>query len=104
MDFLKRVLAIREHVVARRIAGEELLIPVQGKLADLQRIFALDPVAAHIWGKLDGRTDMAAILESVVEAFDVTEDRARQDVERFIGQLEAAGLVSDVSGGARKTG
>lgn len=35
-------------VVNRQILGDTLLVPVRGKLADLQRIFALNPVARHI--------------------------------------------------------
>lgn len=95
MDFWKRVLKIHSDIVGRHIAGEDLLIPIRGKLADMQRIFALDPVAAHIWKKLDGSSDLEAILQSVLSVFDVTEERARTDMQSFVGQLEAAGLVSD---------
>lgn len=95
MDFWKRVLTIHSDVVGRHIAGEELLIPIRGKLADMQRIFALDPVAAHIWKKLDGSSDLEAILQSVLATFDVSEEQARKDVQSFVRQLEAEGLVAD---------
>ena len=98
MNFWMRVLTIKENVVARQIAGEELLIPIQGRLADMQRIFALDPVAAHIWKKLDGSADMEAVLISVLGSFDVSEERARGDIQSFVNQLESAGLVSDLPG------
>ena len=97
MDFWKRVLTIHDEVVARHIAGEELLIPIRGRLADMQRIFALDPVAAHVWKKMDGSADLESILQSVLVAFDVSEERARKDVKAFVGQLEAEGLVMDLS-------
>jgi len=97
MDFWKRVLTIHDEVVARHIAGEELLIPIRGRLADMQRIFALDPVAAHVWKKMDGSADLESILQSVLVAFDVSEERARKDVKAFVGQLEAEGLVTDLA-------
>lgn len=96
MDYWKRVLTIHSEVVARHIAGEELLIPIRGRLADMQRIFALDPVAAHVWKKMDGTADLESILQSVLAAFDVSEERARVDVKAFVGQLVAEGLVSDL--------
>jgi len=96
MDYWKRVLTIRSDVVARHIAGEELLIPIRGRLADMQRIFALDPVAAHVWKKLDGSVDLDVVLQSVLATFDVPEERARKDVKAFVGQLEAEGLVTDL--------
>lgn len=92
-EMLTRVYRVKGEVVARRLGGEELLVPIRGRLADLQRIFALDPVAAHIWKQVDGRRDGASILKRVLAVFDVTEEKARADLERFMGQLEEAGLV-----------
>ena len=93
METLDRVLRRRDDIVARHVAGEQLLIPVRGRLADMQRIFALDPVAEHIWSRLDGATPLAAILGSVVDTFEVDEAQARRDVLEFVTELEAAGLV-----------
>lgn len=96
MDFWKRVLINKENVVSRHIAGEELLIPIKGRLADMQRIFALDPVAAYIWKKLDGSADLESVLQSVLGEFDVVEDKARRDFQSFIRQLEDEGLVCGI--------
>lgn len=96
MDYWKRVLINKENVVSRHIAGEELLIPIKGRLADMQRIFALDPVAAHIWKKLDGSADLESVLQSVLGEFAVGEDLARRDFQSFIRQLEDEGLVCGI--------
>ena len=95
MEYWNRILVVDQHVVPRHIAGEDLLIPIQGRLADMQRIFALDPVAAHVWKRLDGILDLESVLQSVLAVFDVNEEQARADVKKFVGQLEAEGLVSD---------
>jgi hypothetical protein len=97
MDFWKRIVIKNDDVVARHVVGEDLLIPIKGCLADMRRIFALDPVAAHIWKRLDGAADLEAVLQSVLAAFDVTEERARRDVRAFIAQLEGQELVSESS-------
>jgi hypothetical protein len=93
MEKRKRVYRIKGEVVSRRIAGEDLLIPIRGRLADMQRIFALDPVAAHIWSGMDGARDLDGILKSILETFEVTEDRARSDLDAFVSQLEGFGLL-----------
>lgn len=95
MDFWTRIVVKKENVVARHVAGEDLLIPISGRLADMQRIFAVDPVAAHIWKMLDGSVTLESVLKSVVEAFDVAEEKARVDIMAFVGQLDAAGLILD---------
>lgn len=92
---IRQRLRVDPDVVSRQVAGESLLIPVKGRLADMQRIFALNPVAEHIWRQMDGSGDLDSVVRSVVSVFAVDEVRARQDVERFVGQLIQAGLVLD---------
>lgn len=96
MDPWKRVLKRRADVVARRVAGESLLIPIKGQLADMQRIFALDGVAEHIWERLDGVSSLDDILRSVLSAFAVEEPTAKRDLLALVAGLESAGLVEPV--------
>ncbi len=80
-------------VVAREIAGETFLVPVKGRLADLQRVFVLNRVGGFVWECLDeGRTAEEVAL-AVMGRFEVEVGIARADVERFLGELRAAGLV-----------
>ena len=83
----------QEGVLARRIAGEALLVPISGELAKLRCIFALDPVAEYIWGQIDGRRTLPEILEGVLAAFDVDESQAEGDLRDFVAELRAADLV-----------
>jgi hypothetical protein len=77
----------------RKIAGETLLVPIRGKLADMQQIFALNEVAELIWEKIDGKTALSEIRDSVVEAFDVLPSQADQDIEEFIDELTKTNLI-----------
>ena len=85
-----------EDVVSRRIAGETILVPIRGKLADMERLFALNPVAEYIWGQLDGQRGLAQIREGVLAEFDVAEEEADADIMAFIGELLQAGLIEAV--------
>lgn len=85
-----------DSVVTREIAGETMLIPVTGSLADMQQIFALDEVSAAIWNSLDGRRTVEDIAMLVVETFDVAGDTAVADAQEFIDQLCGAGLAEAV--------
>jgi hypothetical protein len=90
------VLARREEIISREIAGETILVPIRGKLVDLQRIFALNPVAAHIWQGLDGEKNLAEIRDSVLDVFEVERDRADADIQEFVAELLDAELVEEV--------
>ncbi len=53
-DILQQKFKKKEEIVSREIAGETILVPIKGKLADMQRIFALENVSEYIWQQLDG--------------------------------------------------
>jgi Coenzyme PQQ synthesis protein D (PqqD) len=61
------------------------------------RYFGLDGVAAHIWLALEKPCSVAELCESVEAHFEVTPDVCRADVLKFLGSLEAAGLVEAAS-------
>jgi hypothetical protein len=82
-----------ETVATRVIADETLIVPFRGTLASLRQIFALNPVAAFVWGKIDGTATLGAILDAVLERFEVTRDEASADLLALIAELAAIGLV-----------
>jgi len=84
-------------IVTREIAGETLLVPIRGNLADMQQIFTLNEVAASVWSYLDGRQSADAIRQEIVNGFQVAPDRADADIRAFFGQLTQAGLIEEVS-------
>ncbi|MCP4656319.1 MAG: PqqD family protein [bacterium] len=91
----RQVFRKSDSLVTREIAGETLLVPMRGKLARLQRIFALNPVGAHIWEQLDGTRDLAAIHRSLVETFDVSPEQAEADLVEYVAMLRDAELIVD---------
>lgn len=82
-------------VVSRQIAGENLLVPVKGNLADMQRIFTLNPTGAFVWCRLDGARNLEAVCAEVLGRFATTPEEAARDVLEFVGRLSAAGLAED---------
>jgi len=83
----------KENIVTRHIAGETLLVPIYGELANMERIFTLDPVAAFIWEQLDDKKSLKDIRDGVLDAFDVNKEQAETDVAEFIDELVEAGLI-----------
>ena len=75
-------------VVSRTVGGETVLVPVKSTIADFQRIFLLNKVAAFLWKNLDGVRDRDALLQLVRERFAVPDDRdVGADVDHFLAQL-----------------
>lgn len=81
-------------VVLRRVAGEILLIPVKGKVADMERIFVLNPTGELVWEGLARPCPLREIVDEITAAYDVTEETAEADALEFVEELLKAGLVS----------
>jgi len=80
-------------VVARRVAGEYLLVPVCSGVAQMEFIFTANEIGSHIFRLLDGRRDAREIARLVSREYEVDEDRARADVIEFLRGLVEAGLA-----------
>lgn len=82
-----------EEIVSRKVAGETLLVPIAGKLADMQRIFALNGVAEHIWEKLDGTKTLGVIRAEMLDLFDAGTGQLDSDIREFITELLKENLL-----------
>ena len=86
----------KDDLLVRRIAGETLIVPIRGKLADMQQIFTLNPVAEFVWEQIDGLRDLETIRAAVIDGFDVDDARAEADLRELVAQFLEAGLLEQV--------
>ncbi len=84
-----------KDIVTRKIAGELFVVPVRGKLADMQRIFVLNTVGEYIWQQIDEQKSLEDIRKGVIDRFDVGEESADSDIREFISGLLEEGLIKE---------
>ncbi len=84
-------------MVQRQVAGEVFLVPIRGRLADLQELFVLSETGRFIWERLDGRHSFDDLAVGLVSEFEVEEEQARSDALAFVEQLQEAGLVEEAT-------
>ncbi len=82
-----------EEIVPRKIAGDMILVPVRGELAEMQQLFVLDEVGELVWAAMDGKLSIAEIVTQVVAQFEVDESTASRDLLEFVSELAELGLV-----------
>ena len=85
------------EIIDRTVAGETILVPLRGKLVDMQKIFALNPVGDFIWQRLDGQQTAADICRQACAVFDGDQKTIENDVNAFLGDLIAAELIVAVT-------
>jgi len=93
---LSEVFERSDRIVGRRLADEYILVPIVSRGADVDSIFNLNGVGALIWEKLDGRTSGQAVVEAIVERFEVDAARAAEDYAEFVAKLVAVDAVRRV--------
>ena len=81
----------RQHnVVARTVAGENLLVPVN---TCTSTVFTLNNVGSRLWDELESPQTEAFLAEALVQRYGIELDRALADVGVFLKDMLERGLV-----------
>ena len=86
-------------LVVRKVGDESVIVPVRSRVADLDSVVALNPVASRVWELLDGRRSVDSIVDTVCDEYEVTPETARADVDELIRSLAEAQLIEVVEEG-----
>jgi len=97
MEALERQYMRHEHFVFRRIQDEMLLVPIKDNVGDMGCIYNLNDVGAFIWERMDGKNRLKDIKMMMAEEFDVSSDRAEEDLCEFVRQLEEIDAISYIA-------
>ena len=82
-----------ESVVSRVIAEETLIVPIRRGVGDLSSIYSLNPVASSIWTALSQPRSTNEIVQLIEAEFAVQPEVVAADVDSFLAEMTAAGLV-----------
>jgi hypothetical protein len=89
---------IRNHeVVARKIEGELIIVPVRRGVGDLNSLYTLNPVGAVLWDFMNEGHTLGEMVKRVCEEFEVTAAQAQQDIEAFLDSLMQEQLIDSVA-------
>lgn len=91
---LERRYKKKDDIVCRKIAGEIILVPITGTLADMQRLFVLNEVGEYVWERLDGSRSVTEIGEAVADAFDADYPEVLGDLMDFLQDLAHSRLIT----------
>jgi Coenzyme PQQ synthesis protein D (PqqD) len=82
-----------QSVVSRVVAGETLIVPVRAKVGDLASIYSFNGTGSLIWRLLGSAKTVAELSAAVAREYEVDQAQAERDVEEFVGEMKAVGLV-----------
>lgn len=82
-----------ENVVFRQVAGEYILVPLAGSIADVESIFNLNETGAAVWDKVDGRKSIRDIVAEILAEYEAEGDELERDVISLLDEMADAKLI-----------
>lgn len=73
----------KENLVTKLIGNETVIVPINNNVADMDKVFTLNPVASFIWEQLDGRKNTTEILGLILKNFNINKEQAEKDLKQF---------------------
>ncbi|MBW7907911.1 MAG: PqqD family protein [Kiritimatiellae bacterium] len=80
-------------VVARRIRGELILVPIRRTSAELDGFFTLNATGADIWTWIGEGRSLNEMAKRLAEEYEIDAEVARADVNGVVNELMAAGAL-----------
>ena len=84
---------IKKELVKREIAGDTILVPVGKTVYDSKGLFILNGLGSFLWDRLAAAENEEALLQAVLEEYEVTEALASKDLHAFLDTLRELGIL-----------
>ena len=84
---------IKEGFLLRPLADTFVVVPVGQAAVDLRGMITLNGTGAFLWQALQTEQTEQALVDAVLETYEVTPDVAAQDVTRFLELLRTNELL-----------
>jgi len=85
----------KKGFVLRDVCGEHVIVGEGLGTIDFGKLISLNETAAWLWrraGEIDD-FDIPRLTKALCDEYDVTEEQARQDVTKMVGQWQELGIV-----------
>lgn len=86
-------------VVSRGPSGEFLAVPLRAKAGNLGTIYRFNGVGSLIWQLLESPKSLTELTDSVAREYAQRSEQAAKNVEQFIREMSAVGLVEECQPG-----
>lgn len=86
---------IKENFMLRKVADCYVVVPIGTAVADFNGMINLNEAGAFLWQLLENDTTPDAVVNALLEQYEVDEATAKNDVDKFIAQLREASLLEE---------
>ncbi len=84
---------IKDGYILREVAGSFIVVAVGDAVKHFNGVINLNDTGAFLWKILEKGATEDELLKRLLEEYDVDENTAKNDIEKFINKLQEAKLV-----------
>ena len=78
-----------DGLTVKQIGTETIILTESG-----EELHTLDETGTYVWSQIDGKQSLAQILDNLCDEYDVSRERAQEDLLYFIAALEEKQIIS----------
>lgn len=84
---------INDGFVLREVAGTWVVLPLVKGFSDFNGMITLNESACLLWRRLESGATREELVALLTEEYEVTEDLASADVDKFLSKIGEAGCL-----------
>jgi hypothetical protein len=88
-------LKAKSGFVLRDVVGEKILMPVGENITKFNGAVLLNTVSAFVWEKMQEPVSREALLQAVLDKFEVDEETASRDLDRLLETFAEIGILEE---------
>jgi hypothetical protein len=86
---LNQTITLSPEVISQEVSGETVLLDLES-----ENYFGLDEVGTRIWQLIKENNDLQAIYTTLLDEYEVDEQRLQTDLEALLGEISGLGLIT----------
>ena len=84
---------IKNDFIVKEISGSTVVIPVGNRVADFNGMLKLNETGVFLFNLLKDNTTIEALVQCLVDEYEVTKQKANEDVVSFVNKLKEADII-----------
>ena len=86
---------IKDGFILRSVGGNRMVVATGEKSRQFGGMIRLNESGSFLWERLTEETNRGLLIAALLEEYDVDENTARADVDRFLNTLRKAGVLDE---------
>lgn len=86
---------IKDTFLMKEIAGNYVVVPTGNELVNLNGMITLNDSGAVLWNLLENDTTKDAVIDGMLEKFEIDRETAEADIDEFLELLRKIGALDE---------